>query len=87
MRKATFQEYTTPDGAPTCATNFDCGHVCKFLRTRKFGLVDYCGFTGGDLHRGNGGEGWLMIQDGCPIWGEGSSTVVEFNPLEHEQMK
>lgn len=87
MRTATFQEYTTPEGAPTCATNFDCGHVCNFLRSRKFGLVDYCGFTGGDLHRSNGGDGWLMIQDGCPIWGEGSIAVAEFNPLAHEQAK
>lgn len=75
-RSVVMTAYQTPEGAPTCAVDFPSGQVCKFMRSRKFGLVDFCSCTGGDIHRANG-DGYTLVQDECPVWGEGSSEAAE----------
>lgn len=62
--------YRTPDGKPTCATNFDTGEICQFVKTRKFGLVEVCTVRGRDIHRDDGGRGYLVPAAGCPVWAE-----------------
>ena len=59
--------YRTPDGNPTCARYFNDGHVCRFLTTRKLGLVDCCGYLGRDLEREDC-NGWLNPLPDCPVW-------------------
>ena len=59
--------YRTPDGAPTCARDFNDGRACRFLTTRKLGLVEVCGYLCRDLERGNS-DGWLNPLPDCPVW-------------------
>lgn len=70
QRTITVTAYRTPNGEPTCATDFDAGEVCQFLTTRKMGLVDVCALCRGDIQRDNDGRGYLVPVDGCPVWTE-----------------
>jgi hypothetical protein len=56
--------YRTPEGKPTCASDYRTGKVCEFLRTRKFGTVNVCFFGDRDMLD----EGYQAPHDGCPIW-------------------
>ena len=49
----------------TCAESFPEGKVCKFLTTRKLGLVDVCCINNKDVDRGD--LGWLEPVKGCII--------------------
>lgn len=66
--------YVTPDGTPTCAIDFEKGDVCQFYRTTGFGCRETCVFAQSNGHcfqtlkRRNGGEGFLVPLDCCPIW-------------------
>jgi hypothetical protein len=61
--------YRDDDGNPTCCT--DWGNArCRFVSTRKFGLVEVCSVTGHDLQRGPADIHLLRPHDGCPVWGE-----------------
>jgi hypothetical protein len=58
------------DGVPTCAVDFEKGDVCKFLRLKKFGTVEVCGFNEAKLwRRGEDGLGNIIPDKHCPLWG------------------
>lgn len=63
--------YRDPEGNPTCAVDWGAGHVCKFLRTSKFGFVEHCFFgeKGDDvIERDGDSVGWLRPIPACPLW-------------------
>ena len=62
--------FETPDGKPTCASDFRTGKQCKFLLTRKFGTELLCGFTGNDDKLEDykmDGTGYLKPCESCPL--------------------
>lgn len=62
--------YRDEDGHPTCAANFTKGRFCRFLLTRKLGLVEVCGLSGKDLPRREEGAMSLKPVDECPVWAD-----------------
>ena len=76
QRTITVTAYRTPDGKPTCATDFDAGEVCVMLRSTRWGLADVCaldvdkGRKTNGLQRDDGGNGYLIPCDGCIVWVE-----------------
>jgi hypothetical protein len=79
-RTLTIAAYRDAAGAPTCCANWDTAR-CRFLATRKLGLVEVCGATGQDLHRrpadwqrgdivARPDDHLLRPADGCPVWAE-----------------
>lgn len=62
------QVYYTPDGAPTCAKNFETGEVCRFLVNLKMGFNHKCQTS--DLRIERGGDdvlGYLEPHKNCEI--------------------
>lgn len=63
------EAFRTPSGRPTCAVDVPAGKVCRFLGTRRFGLVDFCMLGAQvDLDRGLEGEGYTIPHDECEVW-------------------
>ncbi len=71
-RTITVQAYRDEDGQPTCAADFQQGHVCRFLGSRKFGTQDTCLAKNTDVFRRFSGPpyGFLVPVVGCPVWSE-----------------
>ena len=71
-RTITVQAYRDEDGQPTCAADFQQGHVCRFLGSRKFGTQDTCLAKNNDVFRRVSGPpyGFLVPVVGCPVWSE-----------------
>ena len=69
MRNATLEIpiYETPDGLHTCAVDWPSGKVCQFLYTVKLGFREHCFFDGKKLERGDGGTGYIVPWEGCPL--------------------
>ncbi len=59
--------YYTPSGAPTCATNWEKGEVCRFLVNHKMGFEHKCQSSDLFLERGNGGNGYLEPHNNCEL--------------------
>ena len=68
--------FRDPDGHPTCRSQEG---ACPMMGARKFGVVEVCMFTGGDIHRRPHGadkrdivrnpeDHYLRPVDGCPVW-------------------
>ena len=71
QRTITITAYRTPEGAPTCAVNFDAGEVCKLLQTTRYGMTEVCALQTGrrvGLDRGMGGNGYLIPCAECIVW-------------------
>ncbi len=61
--------FRTPQGEPTCCENAFANQMCRWLSSRKFGLVPMCGMNFKDLdRRGADGTGYLVPDDRCPLW-------------------
>ena len=58
--------FTTPDGAPTCATNMQTGEYCMFYGTSHFGTRDECLATGSQISRVSQG-GFTIPVSNCPM--------------------
>ena len=63
----TYTRYRTPNGKPTCASDFSKGEVCEFYTTRRFGIHEGCLLgpeSGRELKRGGeDGLGHLIPGD------------------------
>lgn len=60
--------FTTPDGKPTCASNFSNWDICRFLGSTKFGTVDYCLALGVEIRRdGELQNGFTIPNMACPM--------------------
>jgi len=66
--------YKDKAGNPTCATDFNAGHVCQFYSTQRFGCDETCLFANKEfrywqsLNRRDGGNGSLIPLRSCPLW-------------------
>ena len=70
MAKITIEveQYHTPEGLPTCAVDWEEGLVCQFLRVAGMcGKQEVCVLMNRDLRRSNGGCGFLIPANGCPV--------------------
>jgi len=71
QRTITITAYQTPNGKPTCASDFSAGKVCQFLNTKRFGSIEMCGMTGNTaIDRWDGGYGYTIPVHGCPVWSQ-----------------
>jgi hypothetical protein len=63
--------FETPEGAPTCARNFNTGEFCMFLRSQRFGLDDVCVITQSKIFRADSPKGpemgYLIPCSECPL--------------------
>ena len=78
IRTFEVEAYRDSNGAPTCCVSWD-NAMCRFLVTRKFGLVDVCSATGVDVERelaesppNKRRESYNLLRpvEGCPVWGK-----------------
>jgi len=59
--------YRTPDGKPTCASDFSCGDVCQFHGTTHYGTRDVCMIGDGEsIYKY--GEGFMCPTSSCIVW-------------------
>lgn len=76
--------YRDKEGNPTCASHFDTGKACQFLRLAKFGTTPICiaHTIEVNLRDKNGGiKGYLQPSDTCPLW---TSSNAEFPLIERQ---
>lgn len=65
----TFERYRDDNHLPTCAINFDKGHICKFYGTQNYGTLELCLFHGKQiLERRDSWRGTLIPTKNCPLW-------------------
>ena len=78
MRTFEIEAFRDSNGAPACCVDWDTAR-CKFIVTRKFGLVDVCSATGLDLayrpadslpNKRRENYSLLRPVEGCPVWGK-----------------
>lgn len=68
--------YRDSQGNPCCAASFEDGRVCRFYRTRNFGVSEECSAVVDELsrchrlERRGDGTGTLIPAPGCPVWEE-----------------
>jgi len=68
LRTVEILAYRTPEGLPTCASNFPSRSMCEFLQTRRFGTVEVCGAHNVELERYPEPETYLKPHGLCPVW-------------------
>ena len=61
------ERYRSPDGQPTCCSDFTAGKICRFLGVRRFGTVDVC-TLGRDRDLMRGESGFTMPDEMCEVW-------------------
>ena len=78
IRTFEVEAYRDSNGAPACCVDWDTAR-CRFIVTRKFGLVDVCSATGIELERLPADDvpnavlknhSLLRPVEGCPVWGK-----------------
>ena len=78
IRKTPVEAYRDSKGSPACCVDWDTAR-CKFIATRKFGLVEVCSATGLDLayrpadslpNKRRENYSLLRPVEGCPVWGK-----------------
>lgn len=65
----TVEVFRDPDGKPTCSSDHKTGKCCGLMLTRKYGSIDFCGWTGEDIEREGG---FTRPHSLCPIWKDAS---------------
>lgn len=67
IRTIEIKAYRSPDGKPTCVSDFNLNEICDYISYGNYGTKFCCMFSTANLER-EGELGYLRPHAYCPVW-------------------